>query len=73
MYQYDEFDQDFVSARASEFRGQVTRRLAEIGEDSPASAKWGLFAGMPCTAHCHSLRGIKQPTIAHVGPYRQNL
>ena len=34
MYRYDEFDQEFVSERVAQFRGQVERRLSgELTED----------------------------------------
>ena len=34
MYQYDQFDQAFVEARSTQFRGQVARRLSgELSED----------------------------------------
>ena len=55
MYQYDQFDQHFVTARSAEFRHQVTRRLAgELSEDEfkPLRLQNGVYLQL----HAYMLR-----------------
>ena len=55
MYQYDQFDQDFVAARSAEFRSQVARRLAgELSEDEfkPLRLQNGVYLQL----HAYMLR-----------------
>lgn len=55
MYQYDQFDQDFVTARSAEFRHQVARRLAgELSEDEfkPLRLQNGVYLQL----HAYMLR-----------------
>ncbi len=55
MYQYDQFDQEFVAARSAEFRHQVARRLAgELSEDEfkPLRLQNGVYLQL----HAYMLR-----------------
>ncbi len=55
MYRYDEFDHGFVRERATQFRGQVSRRLTgELGEDQfkPLRLQNGLYLQL----HAYMLR-----------------
>ncbi len=55
MYQYDNFDQDFVNARSAEFRHQVARRLSgELSEDEfkPLRLQNGVYLQL----HAYMLR-----------------
>ena len=55
MYQYDQFDQAFVEARSTEFRGQVARRLSgELSEDEfkPLRLQNGVYLQL----HAYMLR-----------------
>jgi sulfite reductase (NADPH) hemoprotein beta-component len=55
MYRYDEFDHEFVSERAQQFRGQVTRRLAgDLTEEQfkPLRLQNGLYLQL----HAYMLR-----------------
>lgn len=55
MYRYDEFDQDFVTERARQFRGQVARRLAgDLTEEQfkPLRLQNGLYLQL----HAYMLR-----------------
>ncbi len=55
MYQYDKFDQGIVDARVSDFRDQVTRRLAgEITEDQFKPLR--LMNGLYLQLHAYMLR-----------------
>ena len=55
MYRYDEFDQDFVNARVSEFTDQVERRLAgEITEEQFRPLR--LMNGVYLQLHAYMLR-----------------
>ena len=55
MYQYDQFDQDFVAARSREFRHQVARRLAgQLSEEEfkPLRLQNGVYLQL----HAYMLR-----------------
>ena len=55
MYQYDHFDQNFVTARSTEFRSQITRRLSgELSEDEfkPLRLQNGVYLQL----HAYMLR-----------------
>ena len=55
MYRYDDFDQSFVAERASQFRGQVTRRLqGDLTEEQfkPLRLQNGLYLQL----HAYMLR-----------------
>ncbi len=55
MYRYDEFDQDFVNARVTEFTDQVDRRLAgEITEEQFRPLR--LMNGVYLQLHAYMLR-----------------
>jgi len=55
MYRYDEFDRDFVTARVSQFRDQVERRIAgEISEDAFKPLR--LMNGVYLQLHAYMLR-----------------
>ena len=55
MYRYDEFDQDFVSERVAQFRGQVARRLSgELTEDQFKPLR--LMNGVYLQLHAYMLR-----------------
>lgn len=74
MYQYDDYDQRIISARANQFRGQVERRLSgEITEEEfkPIRLQNGLYmqlhAYMLRIAVPYGLLSSKQlRTLAHV-------
>ena len=55
MYRYDEFDQNFVSARVAQFRDQVSRRLSgQITEDEFKPMR--LMNGLYHQLHAYMLR-----------------
>ena len=55
MYRYDEFDQTLVNQRVDEFRGQVTRRLAdELSEEAFRPLR--LMNGLYLQLHAYMLR-----------------
>ena len=55
MYRYDEFDHGFVSARVTEFRDQVNRRVAgELNEDQFRPLR--LMNGLYLQLHAYMLR-----------------
>lgn len=55
MYQYDDFDQSFVSERVSQFREQVTRRLSgDLTEDEFRPLR--LMNGLYLQLHAYMLR-----------------
>ena len=55
MYRYDEFDQDFVTERVAQFRGQVERRLSgELTEDQFKPLR--LMNGVYLQLHAYMLR-----------------
>jgi sulfite reductase (NADPH) hemoprotein beta-component len=55
MYRYDDFDRDYVRARAAEFRAQVERRIAgELTEDEFKPLR--LMNGLYLQLHAYMLR-----------------
>ncbi|MCB1489290.1 MAG: nitrite/sulfite reductase, partial [Bauldia sp.] len=55
MYRYDEFDQEFVTERVAQFRGQVERRLSgELTEDQFKPLR--LMNGVYLQLHAYMLR-----------------
>ena len=70
MYQYDEFDHQFVRERVKEFRGQVKRRIEGVlteDEFKPfAATKWFISAASCLYAACrYSLRDVECKANAH--------
>ena len=70
MYKYDAFDQDFVRERASQFRGQVDRRLAgDLTEEQfkPLRLQNGLYLQL----HAYMLRVAIPYGVLSAGQMRQ--